>query len=95
MKNEKRRLAAIMFTDIVGFAAMTRRNEKLSLQLLERHHKLLRSCFVRFTSKPCHRSCRIESAGRSIPLAPARVAATIGETDLPESQSPLRRIAQG
>ncbi len=51
MKNEKRRLAAIMFTDIVGFAAMTRRNEKLSLQLLERHHKLLRSCFTRFSGR--------------------------------------------
>ena len=51
MKNEKRRLAAIMFTDIVGFAAMTRRNEKLSLQLLERHHKLLRSCFARFRGR--------------------------------------------
>ncbi len=48
MKKEKRKLAAIMFTDIVGFAAMTRRNETLSLQLLERHHRMLRSCFVRF-----------------------------------------------
>ena len=51
MKKEQRKLAAIMFTDIVGFSAMTRRNETLSLQLLERHHRLLRSCFVRFAGR--------------------------------------------
>ena len=42
-----RRLAAIMFTDIVGFTAMVQRDESLSLVLLEEHDKLLRPIFQR------------------------------------------------
>ena len=44
----QRRLAAIMFTDIVGYSALAQKNEDLSLELLEEHRELLRPLFPRF-----------------------------------------------
>jgi adenylate cyclase len=46
-----RRLAAIMFTDIVGFTSFTQRDETLALQLLENHRRLLRSAFGKYSGK--------------------------------------------
>jgi adenylate cyclase len=43
-----RRLAALMFTDIVGFTALTQADESSALKLLERHNQLLRPVFPRF-----------------------------------------------
>lgn len=38
----ERRLAAIMFTDIAGYSALTQRDEALALELLAEHFQLLR-----------------------------------------------------
>jgi len=46
--NEQRKLAAIMFTDMVGYAALAQRDDKLALELLEEHRRLLREIFPGF-----------------------------------------------
>jgi len=45
---EQRKLAAIMFTDMVGYSALAQRDDKLALDLLEEHRQLLREIFPRF-----------------------------------------------
>lgn len=54
-----RRLAAIMFTDIVGYSALTQRNEALALELLAEHRNILRPYFDK------HEGIEIETAGDS------------------------------
>jgi len=43
-----RALAAIMFTDMVGYSALAQRDDQLALELLEEHRRLLREIFPRF-----------------------------------------------
>ena len=49
--NEERRLAAIMFTDLVGYSAIAQRNETLALELLDEHRAILRDKFTEFGGK--------------------------------------------
>ncbi len=53
----QRRLAAIMFTDIVGYSALTQRDESLAMALLEEHFQLLRSIF------PAYEGVEIKTIG--------------------------------
>src|ERR1700759_5781696 len=45
---EQRKLAAIMSTDMVGYSALSQRDDKLALELLEEHRRLLREIFPHF-----------------------------------------------
>jgi Adenylate and Guanylate cyclase catalytic domain len=47
-ETEERKLAAIMFTDMVGYSALSQRNGKLAVELLEEHREILRGIFPRF-----------------------------------------------
>src|SRR5579864_3766506 len=46
--DEQRKLAAIMFTDMVGYSALSQRDDKLAQELLEEHRRLLREIFPGF-----------------------------------------------
>src|ERR1700692_1078060 len=46
--DQQRKLAAIMFTDMVGYSALSQRDEKLAQELLEEHRQLLREIFPQF-----------------------------------------------
>lgn len=51
MSEGERRLAAIMFTDVVGFTSLGQTNEALMLQLLEEHRSLVRPIVARYRGK--------------------------------------------
>ena len=48
MPIEERQLAAIMFTDMVGYSALSQRDEALALELLEEHRQIVREILARF-----------------------------------------------
>ncbi|HXW67896.1 MAG TPA: adenylate/guanylate cyclase domain-containing protein [Thermoplasmata archaeon] len=51
MSEGRRRLAAIMFTDMVGYSALAQANEATALAVLDRHNRLLRPIFATFAGR--------------------------------------------
>jgi adenylate cyclase len=47
----RRRLAAIMFTDMVDYSALTQADEANAFAILERHNRLLRPIFTKFNGR--------------------------------------------
>src|SRR5207247_3448129 len=48
---EQRKLAAIMFNDMVGYSALSQRNEALALEVLAENQRLLRTQFPLFNGR--------------------------------------------
>ena len=54
---EERHLSAIMFTDMVGYTSLSQSDERLALELLEEHKRILRPLF------PIHGGTEIKTVG--------------------------------
>jgi class 3 adenylate cyclase len=60
---EHRKLAAIMFTDMVGYSALSQRNEALALELLEEHRHFMRGILpAHHVRTPCTSSRRTSAS---------------------------------
>ncbi|MGZ3703269.1 MAG: adenylate/guanylate cyclase domain-containing protein [Bdellovibrionota bacterium] len=51
MSVDQRRLAAILFSDIVGYSSLSHRNEALALRLIKEHRELVRPLLAKFEGR--------------------------------------------
>ena len=51
MSEGERRLAAVVFTDMVGYTALAQRDEVLALELLQKHNSILRGVFAKHSGR--------------------------------------------
>jgi adenylate cyclase len=51
MSDQSRKLAAIMFTDIVGYTAIMQKDEQVALNMIERHRKVLEAATQKFNGR--------------------------------------------
>jgi class 3 adenylate cyclase len=51
LRMEKRGLSAIVFTDVVGYTALTQKNEALALELLKEHEQLVRDILPKYNGR--------------------------------------------
>ena len=87
MAEGERRLAAIMFTDIVGYTAMVQANELRALSLLKKHMNLIRPLVAR------HEGREVKTIGDSFLLEfPSALAATKCAIDLEKA---LQKFNEG
>src|ERR1700730_11206506 len=69
---EQRKLAAIMFTDMVGYSALAQRDERMALELLEEHRALLRPAFLK------HQGQEVKTIGDGFLVEFASAVAAVG-----------------
>lgn len=82
---EQRKLAAILFTDMVGYSALAQRYEALALELLEEHRTLLRVLFPQTTM-----SSGSSHTGTQLYLAPELMAGEPATTQPGPNGRPAR-----
>ena len=87
MEAGERRLGAVMFTDLVGYSAITSRDEGRALKLLEEHRVVLKAIFQR------HGGVVVKTIGDGFLVEFASVVEAVNSAV--DAQLELRRFNEG